>query len=212
MNNMMNGLAISAMICLFSVSGMASAASVNYVVNGDFEASQLQNNAWGVFGAIDGWTKTEGDGIEVQNGNIGGSKAYSGNQKVELDSHSNSGMSQDIKLDAGDYLLSFAYCGRTDNANANTNSITYSFLKTGIPEQTISGVSGDGWKVFNFYFNLADVTTITLNFKAVGTSDSLGGYLDAVSVTSVPVPPAVWLFGSALMGLVGVARRQTPKV
>ena len=28
------------------------------------------------------------------------------------------------------------------------------------------------------------------------------------SITTVPVPPAVWLFGSGLIGLIGVARRK----
>ena len=30
-----------------------------------------------------------------------------------------------------------------------------------------------------------------------------------VTVAPVPVPAAVWLFGSGLMGLIGVARRKT---
>ncbi len=33
-------------------------------------------------------------------------------------------------------------------------------------------------------------------------------YWDDVSVSAVPVPAAVWLFGSGLLGLVGVARRR----
>ena len=32
-----------------------------------------------------------------------------------------------------------------------------------------------------------------------------------VTVSAVPVPPAVWLFGSGLLGLVGVARRRSPR-
>lgn len=36
-----------------------------------------------------------------------------------------------------------------------------------------------------------------------------GDYIGAtVTVSAVPVPPAVWLFGSGLIGLVGVARRR----
>jgi hypothetical protein len=32
-----------------------------------------------------------------------------------------------------------------------------------------------------------------------------------VNVSAVPVPAAVWLFGSGLIGLVGIARRRTPQ-
>jgi hypothetical protein len=32
--------------------------------------------------------------------------------------------------------------------------------------------------------------------------------MDDVSLTAVPVPAAVWLFGSGILGLVGVARRR----
>ena len=39
-----------------------------------------------------------------------------------------------------------------------------------------------------------------------GLSDGVGFQL--VSTTVIPIPPAVWLFGSGLMGLVGVARRR----
>lgn len=46
-----------------------------------------------------------------------------------------------------------------------------------------------------------------LNFRADGRS-SVG----AVAVSSaVPVPAAVWLFGSGLLGLVGIARRKIPQ-
>ena len=41
-----------------------------------------------------------------------------------------------------------------------------------------------------------------------GLADNSGGIsLDISLVNPVPVPPAVWLFGSGLLGLVGVARR-----
>lgn len=33
-------------------------------------------------------------------------------------------------------------------------------------------------------------------------------YITAVDTSPVPVPPAVWLFGSGLLGLVGIARRR----
>jgi len=50
--------------------------------------------------------------------------------------------------------------------------------------------------------NAFDTTAVTWSFSAQNASSySLG-------VTAVPVPAAVWLFGSGLLGLVGVARRK----
>ncbi len=38
-----------------------------------------------------------------------------------------------------------------------------------------------------------------------------GGFAPTLTVTAVPVPAAVWLFGSGLLGLVGIARRRNIK-
>lgn len=49
--------------------------------------------------------------------------------------------------------------------------------------------------------------------KLVDTSTQTGdGFdVDAIGVSQVPVPAAAWLFGSALLGLSGVARRKKAK-
>lgn len=51
--------------------------------------------------------------------------------------------------------------------------------------------------------NAFDITGVNWTFSAsaVGTSYSM-------TMTAVPVPAAVWLFGSGLLGLIGVARRK----
>jgi hypothetical protein len=43
-----------------------------------------------------------------------------------------------------------------------------------------------------------------------GTDGRGAGLPDAGSVTAVPLPTAVWLFGSGLLGMIGVARRKKP--
>lgn len=39
-----------------------------------------------------------------------------------------------------------------------------------------------------------------------GSTDQF--YIEGLNVTQVPVPAAVWLFGSGLLGLIGIARRK----
>ncbi len=78
-----------------------------------------------------------------------------------------------------------------------------------------NGAGTNGWESFMFTAVLGDDVSggISLQLKAACgpvpgcTSEA---YFDNVSVTveAVPVPAAVWLFGSGLLGLVGVARRK----
>lgn len=195
-------------------------AATNFVVNGGFEANVgLGNNSWNVFDNIPGWTTTSGRGIEIQRGNgIGGASPYEGLQKVELDSHnlsgsgpkndnSNSGMQQLLTLGAGTYEFSFAYLGRTKDAN--TNGIGYS-LMNGILNDMVTGVRKDGWTIISHIFSLDEKTEIAINFWAKGNEDTLGGYLDNVQISAVPLPAALPLYGAGLaaMGFIGWRRKR----
>jgi hypothetical protein len=48
-----------------------------------------------------------------------------------------------------------------------------------------------------------------IDFRAAGNEVSDHFYIRNASTTEVPVPAAVWLFGSGLIGLAGLARRKT---
>lgn len=53
---------------------------------------------------------------------------------------------------------------------------------------------------------LSNVTALQIRGDYLNNSDTEG--LDNVSLTPVPLPPAVVLFGSSLAGLVGLAARK----
>ena len=65
---------------------------------------------------------------------------------------------------------------------------------------------------FTAEFGLSDLASVDMIRVMIGdgyTSNSAAlSFVGAYNVSTVPVPAAVWLFGSGLIGLVGVARRR----
>lgn len=177
-----------------------------------FEADAgLSGGQWTVVSPFfDGWLVTGGPGIEVQNGNVGGTTAHTGAQKIELDSHhgqnTNSAMAQSVLLGAGTYEFSFAYYGRT--GDEDTNGIGYSLSPGVLGITDVTGVNSEGWKIISHIFSLDAETNVTMAFWASGDDDTYGGYLDDVRISAVPLPPAMLLFGAALAGLGWLGRRR----
>ncbi|OUR64787.1 hypothetical protein A9Q79_05710 [Methylophaga sp. 42_25_T18] len=194
---------------LFTVS--ANAAGVNLVVNGSFEDPDIATGSWSVHSAIDGWSTT-GAGVEVRD-NIAGT-AYDGQQFVELDSHrwpnntnTNSSIHQTLNTIIGQsYLLSFAYSARI-NQPSTTNGISVFWNGLELDSVTATGGSTHNWTIFEYL--VTGIGNDLLTFSATGTNDSLGGSLDAVSVSAVPIPAAAFLFAPALLGLLGLRRKTT---
>jgi len=58
-----------------------------------------------------------------------------------------------------------------------------------------------------FATDLTGTTFEFMNLNAIDTDD-YRFYISAMEVIAVPVPAAVWLFGSGLIGLIGIARRK----
>lgn len=200
------GLLSIALAVVFALSVNVSQA--NYIVNGSFEDPVLNNGQWAVYETITGWYKTSGAGIEIQNnGAVPGASAFDGKQLVELDSHENSGMAQDIVgLSAGaGYTLSFAYSPRP-NQPATTNGINVSWNDALL--QSITGQAGGAttsWTVYSFVVYAKEGIN-TLKFKATETSDSLGGYIDDVKLVPEPAAVLVWGFLS-VVGVCWLRRR-----
>jgi hypothetical protein len=110
----------------------------------------------------------------------------------------------DAGLQVGD-TISGTNLIRNGSIIANVNSaLPYSDVLPGQTEfisyaplaATINSVGfgpGTGFENFKAYFDM-------------GNGNSL--HVTSIEVSSVPVPAAVWLFGSGLLGLIGVARRK----
>lgn len=77
------------------------------------------------------------------------------------------------------------------------------------------GAVGSSWGGFfgAGYFETWSINLLSNTWPIGFSKDTIfatagGDFAQSASVSSVPVPAAVWLFGSGLMGLVGVARRR----
>ncbi len=185
------------------------------VQNGSFESfdtTKLNGSGWHVFNSIPGWSLVSGAGIEIQtNPTLPTIDAQDGRAYVELDSNNNSSMSQSLYLTTGNYLLSFFYSPRTQAANDNGIDYSIAGLSGTISGPSLAlGTAVGVWTEISSVFHVATDGNYALNFGASGTSNSLGGLIDNVSVTvaAVPVPAAGLMLLGALGGLAGLRRKR----
>jgi len=206
---------ILAAAALLIAAGGAQAQASSLVTNGSFEHGGVSENSgvlthWNILNNIYGWTGGA-KGIEIQpNGTVSGVSAFDGRQYVELDTTANSSMWQDLSTTVGNtYTLSFAYMPRPDNAGGKfSNKIEV--LWDGGTLGTFSGTNTNGswWEYERTDLTASFSSTTRLEFRAVGTSDSYGGFIDNVVVTAVPEPESYALLLAGL-GLIGaIARRR----
>ena len=82
--------------------------------------------------------------------------------------------------------------------NVNSQSITL----TGNNWFALAVDNGSGWTgdIFSSCSSLSNACTVVFNDGTVLTVDT--------QVAAIPVPTALWLFGTGLLGLAGVARRK----
>ena len=181
---------------LFLSFATLSLRASNIVVNGSFEDPALPNGSWSLFTSIPGWSLASGPYIEVQNHVAG--DPYDGNQFVELDSTAESAIFQDLPTIAGaEYYLSFAFSARP-GVPVNIMGVSWN----GLPVTTLSAdgsaLADTNWNVYSFTVAATSSST-RLQFSGLGPSDSLGEYVDAVSVQTTPEPSSIMLcFGGLL--------------
>lgn len=217
-------------LCIFTA---PSAFALNLITNGSFENPNLASNpnpagnnvgsgsAWEVFNSIEGWNTVSGAGIEIQrSGTV--VNAHHGNQYVELDSHpspgssagSNSIMGQSISgLTVGsDLTLSFWYRPRTNNG-WNDNGIDVYWGESGSESLVFSIVNQlardyTDWVNFTLGLTVTN-SSMNLGFGASGLQNTLGGFIDDVSL--VPSPATGLLFGLGLFLLAWTGRSRNSR-
>ena len=210
------------LLCVLLVAGITSTSSAtSLLLNGSFETPELGGTSWAVFADLeDTWYALDGTaGIEIQRNTVTG--AQDGEQYVELDSHyggadSNSTMGQMVQLFAGTtYQLDFYYQART--TDQDDNGIEYGIIGIDKPMSLTVDVDdqapGD-WLAVSQTYTITEDNFYVVYFSAFGdngidgTSNTLGGFIDNVSLNPVPEPATMMLFGIGLLGLAGVSRKK----
>jgi hypothetical protein len=172
-------LAIAA-LAVFLMTGAANAA---LVTNGDFETGDLS-----------GWTVTPSDAFAFVSG-----PGYMSDNEAVIGGVAT--VSQDLATTAGtSYTVSF-YLANDDFDHANSFSVLWNGT-----EALLAVSNGDAFDYTQFTFTgVADSSNTTLSF--IVQNDGAVFHLDDVSASAVPIPAAIWLLGSALLGLTGVKKK-----
>ena len=174
-------------------------------------------------------TAPDGDdteGLIVYNAGIGGftvtvttgvSDPLIGPGRIDVNSLQVSGGSGTLEISLTDTDFTGVFSQYTTGFGGTTDgSVDFIFLY-GNTNTELSGLVIDdyGGETGNFSGGSTVSTesptspySLTIGADVTHTGPGQITSFDAVLTTVVPVPPAVWLFGSGLLGLVGIARRK----
>jgi hypothetical protein len=204
-NNNIKGYTMKALKSVALAALLASGAahaSTELLTNGSFEADQQGYGSWNIYSTLTGWTGV-GAGIELRNNVVG--VAPDGVNFVELDTTANSAMYQNVSTALNQsYTLSFQF---QDRPGVGTSSQGLEISWGGNVVGTVNNSVGGNWQTVS-YTLLGTGNIEALSFRAIGTSDSLGTSLDAVSLTAAVPEPETYAMLLAGLGLVGFAARR----
>jgi len=180
---------------------------IELIDNGDFEEPLTDPNLWDIFtSAQTGWDVAWVTSVDPAyeetpylelHGGVNEWDPNTGEQYAELDSDwdgpegsinnepASVSISQDIPtIPEYDYEISFAFSPRPDTG-AENNKLQFSWNGSVMGTFQATGSANTVWTPHTYHFSATDVTT-TIEFKDLGTPNSLGTFLDSVSVTCYP--------------------------
>jgi hypothetical protein len=168
----------------YSPNAPGSAPSANLVINGSFEEVPLKLGENGRYRQIKGWTTIDGVGFEVDRRVATVGRAAEGTAWVELDTAGrNNTIGQNIDTITGQaYILSVDF---SDGGRPERTTSAEVFWE-GRKIDTISGGGKGLWRNFRYEVRGGDRDMSTLAFRAMGPVDSVGGYIDNISVIAKP--------------------------
>jgi len=196
--------------------GMTTMANANLVTNGSFEEGNFiadVNNAMSLpVGStqISGWSVVNGETGWLNTPNPWGAIGTDGAKFLNLEGYDHSppygGVSQTIATTLGQkYTLSFEMGGAGGSLYWGPSALLLSVGGTSHPFLFDPPYDGYQWQTFSLDF-IADSSSTPISF--IGTVGVHFTGLDSVSVTPVPIPASILLFGTAIAGLVGTPQKR----
>jgi len=166
---------------------------------GNISSTSLLSGGTGVYvssstsGNLGVRSNTTGDGTNMDGGASG--------DAADLDEGLLFIFDQEVRLDFINFDSFTEF--NADDFNLTVDGV--SILVDYNANEVSSLVTNDPLQFDHYYFN--NIVGTEFLIWADGDTDSFR--IDEMIVSAVPVPAAVWLFGSGLFGLIGVARKKT---
>ena len=154
----------------------------NVMVNGGFERPRVTPRSTHPFPAIPGWRLAFGPDIEIQNHAAG--DPFGGRQFVELDSDASSGIWQKVPTKPGRLYRLQVYFSPRPGTSAAENILVVHWRRFVIGTISANGIGlrNTSWRMYAFKVR-AIRTSTRIELADGGISDSVGTYVDAVSLT-----------------------------
>lgn len=205
---------VSALLSFSLASGAASATTVELISNGGFEVDDIPANTQaGPSPTVTGWT-----GIAwLVDGAFGApvwpTGGSSGDQFADFGNRSELVGAQDFTVPAGHEISSISWFANTTKTVASSPYTVELLDGLGgtLVAENFSVVGLDVWTPTLLDLGAGSLGPGDYTFQLYGTA-GLGGadvIIDDVSVlaTAIPVPAALWLFGSSVVALKATRRR-----
>ena len=125
-----------------------------------------------------------------------------GAQLAIFDDSDQSYLGSSLGVQIGD-VVGFSGPNGVGNHIATNTTTAGTLLLTGSDNFILGLNNGSGW--------MSDSAVVSLGANAYSVTFGTGANVievDVEIVPAIPVPAAIWLFGSGLLGLVGIARRK----
>jgi len=147
-------------------------------------------------GIVQVWTSGENTG-QVAKGSAG--QAFIGKVGSLAGANAQTGVAQNINLQADPNSFASLFAG--------TAGTFAGFLTTATGEANLAAL-GTGGSVDQYLYFYNNPTNRSLTYTGVAIA-SLDTFAAKSDVSAVPIPAAVYLFGSGLLGLIGIRRRMS---